>query len=197
LALFGERASEEVAELLRVAGIELHTGVVAERVEGRGLTTATGTIETDRVVALPHLLGPRLRGFPSDAEGFIPTDRHGLVEGLENVYAAGDATTFPIKQGGLATQQADAAAEAIAARLDASVRPREFEPVLRGLLMTGAIARYLDAEGGARPALWAPNSKVFGRYLLPYLGGVTTAEGLVPDESETVEADLAAGWARA
>ena len=38
---------------------------------------------------------------------------------LEAVYAAGDATDFPIKQGGLATQQADAVAERIAARAGA------------------------------------------------------------------------------
>jgi hypothetical protein len=31
------------------------------------------------------------------------------------VFAAGDATTFPIKQGSLAAQQADAVADAIAA----------------------------------------------------------------------------------
>ena len=40
---------------------------------------------------------------------------------MEGVYAAGDITTFPVKQGGIATQQADAAAEAIAAELGADV----------------------------------------------------------------------------
>ena len=47
--------------------------------------------------------------------GFVPVDPHGRVAGLERVYAAGDGTAFPIKQGGLATQQADAVAETIAA----------------------------------------------------------------------------------
>ena len=87
--------------------------------------------------------------------GFIPTDLHGLVEGELDVYAAGDATTCPIKQGGVATQQADAAAEAIAARLGAPVEPQPFRPVLRGLLLTGGEPRYMRAEvsGGAdRPA---------------------------------------------
>ena len=37
------------------------------------------------------------------------------MEGLDGVYAAGDATWYPIKQGGLAAQQADVVATAIAA----------------------------------------------------------------------------------
>ena len=195
LGIFGRRAGDAVAELLRDAGIELHTGVVAERVEPGGLLTDGGKIETDRVVALPRLLGPRLHGFPSDEHGFIPTDRHGLVEGLANVYAAGDATTFPIKQGGLATQEADAAAEAIAARLGADIDPQPFNPVLRGLLMTGKVARYLEstpgeeAGKGSQVALWSPASKIFGRYLLPYLGGVDPADGLVRGQDDAIEVE--------
>ena len=198
LNLFGDAATDAVAELLRTAGIELHTGVVPKRVEAGGLLTSEGKVETDRVVALPQLLGPRLHGLPSDEHGFIPTDRHGLVEGLSEVYAAGDATTFPIKQGGLATQEADAAAEAIAARLGAELEPQAFRPVLRGLLMTGMVARYLEgtpgeAAGKAQPALWSPTSKVFGRYLLRHFGGAEPGEGLVPEPEQAVEveADLA------
>jgi hypothetical protein len=49
--------------------------------------------------------------------------------------------------------------------------------VLRALLLSGGAARYLESapSGGsgeapaARVALWEPTSKVFGRYLLPYL----------------------------
>ena len=76
------------------------------------------------VVTLPRLAGPVLAGLPHDPEGFIPADLHGLVEGEHDVYAAGDATASPIKQGGIATQQADAAAEAIAARAGARHRSR-------------------------------------------------------------------------
>ena len=49
----------------------------------------------------------------------LPVDEHARVRGVGGVYAAGDATTFALKQGGLATQQADAAAETIAADLGA------------------------------------------------------------------------------
>ena len=147
-----------------------------------------GAVIGDTVISLPRLVGPGIPGLPSDAGGFLPTDAHGYVRGVERVLAAGDATTFPVKQGGLATQQADAAAAAIAQELGATAEARPFAPVLRGLLLTGGAPLYLraklDAEGGRRSgtarrrrltgevssrALWWPPGKVAGRYLAPYL----------------------------
>jgi sulfide:quinone oxidoreductase len=104
---------------------------------------------------------------------------HGRVRDVEGVYAAGDATAFPIKQGGIATQQADAAAHAIAAEAGADVEPEPFRPVLRGILLTGEAPRFMRAEvsGGrgedwevSESALWWPPAKVAARYLSPYLG---------------------------
>jgi sulfide:quinone oxidoreductase len=93
------------------------------------------------------------------------------------VYAVGDATAFPIKQGGLACQQADAVAESIATAAGAPVQPTRFRPVLRGKLMTGGRDRFLryGLAGGqgvgevSMQPLWWPPSKVAGRYLAPYL----------------------------
>ncbi len=65
------------------------------------------------------------------------------MAGAERVFAAGDVTAFPIKQGGIATQQADAAAEAIAAAAGCELEPAPFDPVLRGVLWTGGDPRYL------------------------------------------------------
>ena len=93
-----------------------------------------------------------------------------------NVWAAGDAIAFPVKQGGLASQQADAAAEAIAARAGADVLPEPFRPVLRGVLLTGrgnAWMRSASAGGGEgeaeRRALFWPPTKIAGRYISPFL----------------------------
>jgi sulfide:quinone oxidoreductase len=156
-----------------------------------------GSVPADRVVSLPGLRGPFLPGLPYGDGGFIPTDSHGLVEGEPDVYAAGDATTFPIKQGGLATQQADAAAEAIAARVGAEVDPTPYRPVLRGLLLTGSAPRYLRADlGGAgsdtsnasEHALWWPPSKIAGRWLAPYLA--LNSQELQAPEGVAVQADL-------
>jgi sulfide:quinone oxidoreductase len=98
------------------------------------------------------------------------------------VWAAGDTTNFPIKQGGLAAQQADVAAEAIAAEAGADVQPRPFHPVLRGVLLTGRgsqwIRRDLETDEGdtERHALWWPPTKIAGRYLAPYLTALAEAE---------------------
>ena len=153
-----------------------------------------GHVRAERVVALPRLVGPWLDGLPHDAWGFIPVDAHGVVPGARDVYAAGDVTSFPLKQGGLATQQADAAARAIAAAAGSGAERRPFRPVLRGLLVTGGPPIYMRAEPGAggessvaaqgdgesgpqwaagteadTRALWWPPSKIAGRYLGPYL----------------------------
>jgi sulfide:quinone oxidoreductase len=127
-------------------------------------------------VTLPLLRGPALAGLPCDADGFLPIDGHGAVRGVPDVYAAGDATDFPIKQGGLATQQADAVAAAIAARAGAPLTPAPFRPVLRGMLITSERPHYLEADvtsrGGSYAAdmpLWWPPMKVAGRYLAPFL----------------------------
>jgi sulfide:quinone oxidoreductase len=131
----------------------------------------------DHVVALPSMRGPGIRGIPLTVSGFIATDRHGGVLGAEDVYAAGDGTAFPVKQGGLAAQQADAAAAAIAAAAGADVEPAPFAPVLRGQLLTGSEPHYLRYDltrpgtesVTAESPLWWPASKVAARNLTPYL----------------------------
>ena len=179
LQLFGAAASAAVRALLDERGISFHGGRYPSEARDGELTVVPGpSIAADRVVSLPRLGGPFFPGLPHDAEGFIPTDLHGLVEGAADVYAAGDATTCPIKQGGVATQQADAVAAAIAARVGAPVEAAPFRPVMRGLLLTGGAPRFMRAEvaGGAdhpplasTHALWWPPSKIAGHWLAPYL----------------------------
>jgi sulfide:quinone oxidoreductase len=179
LELFGTPASQTVRELLEERGVELHVSRYPSGFEDGTLSLVPDdSLAADRVVSLPTLMGPHLAGLRADPAGFIPVDLHGLVRGEQDVYAAGDATNSAIKQGGLATQQADAAAEAIAARAGADVDPQPFRPVLRGLLLTGATPRYMRAEvSGGRGedwrvsdhALWWPPSKIAGKRLAPYL----------------------------
>jgi sulfide:quinone oxidoreductase len=180
LQLFGHLATEAVGALLDARGIELHTAAHASEVgEGELRLFPEGAIEADRVIALPRLAGPRIHGVPQTVEGFVPVDSHGRVPGLDDVLAAGDITTFPVKQGGIATQQADAAAETIAALAGAAIVPQPFQPVLRGLLLTGGKPRYLrhDLSDEYDPVsaadtepLWWPPAKIVGRHLAPFLG---------------------------
>jgi sulfide:quinone oxidoreductase len=180
LGIFGNKATEAVAAELAAAGVEIVTGAYVQRREAGHLEIQPGArrLEVDSVVALPRATGPRVPGLPADDAGFIPTDEHGRVAGLQRVWAAGDGTDFPIKQGGLAAQQADAAASSIAALAGAGVAPEPFRPVLRGVLMTGEAPQFMssdiaggggEGQAGARP-LWWPPVKIAGRYLAPYLG---------------------------
>jgi len=180
LAVFGSAASRMLRNLLADRGIALRAGVCAEKIQsGKLHLQPSATLDVDEVVTLAQLEGPALPGLPCDAAGFIAVDEHSRVSGLEDVYAAGDGTTFSIKQGGLATQQADAAAEAIAAQVGATVTPSPIRPTLRGALLTGIAPIYLRAQIGgsghsfetAANPLWWPPSKIAGRYLAPYLAG--------------------------
>lgn len=195
LELFGPAGATAISPMLEARGIILRTWSHPARVRDRALVLlGGGEIFVDRVVTLPVLEGPRIHGLPHDRHGFVPVDAHGRVAGVADIYAAGDITAFPLKQGGLAAQQADAVAEVIAAAAGAAVTPEPFAPVLRGLLMTGGAPLYLRCEpqrlareatvaiearrprrnggGGsaaAAQALWWPPAKVAGRYLAPYL----------------------------
>lgn len=200
LHLFGEEASAAVRALLEERGIVLHTQAYpAEAREGELLLVGGDVLPADRVVALPRLQGQRIGGIPQTFEGFIPVDSHGRVIGTSDVYAAGDITTFTVKQGGIAAQQAEAAAESIAAAWGIAIEPRPFRPVLRGLLLTGDGPRYLHGEltGGAGVAsaepLWWPPAKIVGRYLAPFLAQVTgtgVASEPEPGSGVPVEVEL-------
>jgi sulfide:quinone oxidoreductase len=184
LQLFGPAGSDALRTLLSARGIALHTGAYPVAVvDGELRVVPLGGIPADRVVALPRLRGPRIDGLPQTAEGFVPVDEHGRVLGIPDVYAAGDVTAFPVKQGGIAAQQADAAAEAIAASAGASLVPKPFRPVLRGLLLTGARPRYLRHDltrAGERwtlsdEPLWWPPAKIVGRYFAPFMADLASS----------------------
>lgn len=181
LAIFGTQASEGVQALLKKAQIDTITSAYAEVPERGEIAISPGDrhLRAERIVALPELYGPSVRGIPLSEHGFIRVDRFGRVDGLDGVYAAGDATDFAIKQGGVGAQQADVVAESIAAQAGADVEPQPFHPIVRGILLTYDKPRYLKAqitgghgfssEFGTEPLWEPPVSKISARYLAPYL----------------------------
>ena len=193
LHVFGLEASEAVLSLLGERGIAVHTHVYPSNFRDEQLILVPdGVVEADRVVALPRLEGQRIDGILQTRDGFIPVDTHGRVAGMSDVYAAGDITSFPIKQGGIAAQQADAVADAIAVAAGADILPSPFRPILRGLLLTGSEARYLrrdlarpgDASWASPEPLWWPPAKIAGRHLAPFLAAAAGAAfpSEVPEE---------------
>jgi sulfide:quinone oxidoreductase len=180
LAVFGPGPSDDVRELLEQAGITVRCSVHADVPQKGRVVLHPGDDEVlcDRIVTLARMRGNAIKSLPHDENGFLPIDNHGGVTGVDDVYAAGDGTNFPVKQGGIACQQADAVAEVIAKSAGASLEPRSFRPVLRGQLITGRESRFMrtslsgregDTAQSSPETLWWPPSKIAGRYLAPYL----------------------------
>jgi sulfide:quinone oxidoreductase len=204
LAMFGPAASEAMESLLAEAVVEVRTGAYVDAfADGELVLGADRPISVDAAVALPKLRGSRIEGIPQTVDGFIPVDSAARVVGPRDVYAAGDITSFPVKQGGIAAQQAEVAATTIAISAGADIESRTFRPVLRGVLLTGAAPRYLRREitGGfgetstvGTEPLWWPPAKIVGRYLAPFLASLAGVEappvGPAPSGSLQVEVEL-------
>jgi sulfide:quinone oxidoreductase len=204
LAVFGASASETVAEVLAGCNIAVQTQTTPVVFRDGALVVVPGqAIRTQQVVSIPVPEGRQIPGIRQDGRGFVPVDEYGRVEGRDDVFAVGDMTAFPIKQGGIAAQQADAAAEWIAALAGAEIESRPFRPVLRGLLLTGLRPRFLRSDPLAGSSevdmepLWWPPGKIAGRYLAPFLAehlGLSTEPppGLL-DEARAHEVEVELG----
>jgi sulfide:quinone oxidoreductase len=180
LAIFGSTASDAVVDLLAAANVETISSAYAEVPSDREVVISPGDrhLKVDRVIALPELHGPGVRGIPLGEHGFIRVDPHCRVPDVECIYAAGDATDFPIKHGGIGSQQADVVAQSIAAQAGASVTAQRFNPEIHGMLLTHEKPRYLTAHitGGrgfsseiSDKPTWSPGRKIVAKYLAPYL----------------------------
>jgi sulfide:quinone oxidoreductase len=186
LGIFGPQASAALQEDLDEAGVRVVTGATVRQAEDGKLEIEQDKrpVDAQRVISLPEAAGRAIAGVPGDERGFVPTDRFGRVEGMASVWAAGDAIAYPIKQGGLAAQEADVVAQSIAAAAGADVEPKPFQPVLRGVLLTGRGSAWMrheltdEDEGTAsRHALFWPPTKIAGRYLSPFLASRDEAQG--------------------
>ena len=175
LELLGPAARDAVMPRLDALGIELVTAVQPRAVAAGGLQLDDGTIvPAAHVVTLADVVARPVAGLAVDRLGFVPVDGYGCVAGEDRVYAAGEVTSFPLRQGGIAAQQADVVAATIAARYAGAEPPAPFAPVLRGRLTTSGAPLYLQARPSGQSlashrALWSPPEKVAGRYLAPYL----------------------------
>jgi sulfide:quinone oxidoreductase len=178
LEVFGELVSTGVGALLVARQIEFVSGFPISHARGSLGLAGGRRVPADIAIALPRMRGPHMLGLPSDPEGFLPVDEQGRVVGVHDVWAAGDAISFPVKQGGLATQQGGAAASSIAAALGASVEVEQFRPVLRAVLVGSEQPWFLRAElERGRPLtseisatpMWSEPGKLVGRRLAPYL----------------------------
>jgi sulfide:quinone oxidoreductase len=204
LEMLGSVASEAVREELVRAGVELLTGVEVRdpeaasderggdafssmvarisqrkrRPRGEQVTLQlepVSALSVDRAVFLPAVHGPRIRGLEHDDAGFLEIDGNARVAGSASVYAAGDVTTISPRHSTSAANQADAAAESIAAGAGADLTPTPWSTVLHGILalpphFPGAQGSpWLDGDEPVAHCLWWPPGHVSGRHLASYL----------------------------
>jgi sulfide:quinone oxidoreductase len=125
-------------------------------------TAAGAAIPSDATVAVPVIRPSAFSGVPVDDEGFIVVDDFCRVGNERSVFAAGDCTNLPLKQGGIASQQADTAAAGIAAMVGAEVEPTPLRPQLRALLFTGE-NRFPSASPAVTPSLMRRSKRATSR----------------------------------
>jgi sulfide:quinone oxidoreductase len=194
LAIFGAAATEAVGKLLGRMRVQTITSAYVEVPRATQVVINPGDrrIEVDRVIALPELYGPAVRGLPAGENGFIRVNPYGQVPGTGPIFAAGDATEFAVKHGGIAAQQADSAASSIAALAGAAVTPDPFQPVIRGMLLTDGKPLYLTSRitGGhgfssevTETPGWSPPAKIVAKYLAQYLDTQDQAADTGPSAS--------------
>ncbi len=154
LSILGSRAADLVSRELAGAGVEVVSDDRAVFESGRltAVVEESGKrLDVSRVIALPSLRGSPIPGVPADTDGFIPVDGHCRAIGVPDVWAAGDGTAFPLKSGGFASEQADIAAESIAAAAGADVEPHAFDLGARGDLVGLPAGRFLEASLNSEP----------------------------------------------
>lgn len=128
---FGPGVHESLQQELRERGIGARRHQHPERAEkGALIFPEKGRLPFDLLIAAPASVATvRWGALPTDEQGFLRTDLASRqVEDHPSVYAVGDASDYPVKQGFLALLQADAAAEHWTARLRGDEPAFSFEP---------------------------------------------------------------------
>jgi sulfide:quinone oxidoreductase len=189
LSAFGEETGAALSRLLERADISVRTSTRAEiagphRVR---LGADDAKLLPDRIVTLPVITGPNVRGMPgAGVDRFLDVDEYCRVRDTDGViFAAGDATDLPVKQGGVGAQQADTAAAGIAHLAGVGDAPPPLRPVIRARLLTGGpplyLAAHLIAGRGWRAELfdrppWRLEQKVVAEELGEYLDRLGSSE---------------------
>ncbi len=94
----GERAVQGLLDRLEKLGVTPHLGHPIERFEPDKVVTKGGEIPSDLTIFMPGMTGPAFLDdseLPVTESGHVPVDERAKVDGLEAVYAVGDAAAFP------------------------------------------------------------------------------------------------------
>jgi sulfide:quinone oxidoreductase len=131
----GQNAVERMLGEMQRRGIETHLGHKLKSFENHVVTTEGGEIPADLILFMPGMTGPAWIAdspLPISPGGMIRAEATAAVTGMERVYVAGDAGSFPgpewmPKQAHMADLQAVAAARNIALNLDGKPATETFK----------------------------------------------------------------------
>jgi hypothetical protein len=163
---FGPLLHDLILERFEARQIVHETGITLTKVEeGIAHFANRDALPFDLMVTFPPTAAAvPFPSLPADERGYLSTQlatRH--VTGLSAVFAAGDATDFPIKQAFLALLQADAIAEGIAADIQGRLPRFVFEPVSKFVMEEFDTGLYAQApftdDGELRVAVDSPDYK--------------------------------------
>ena len=137
-ARMGEKAVGRILGEVSKRGIHTHFGHKMKAIEADKVVTEGGETPSDLTLFIPGMTGPDWAadsGLPLSEGGFIRGNAQAQVEGVEGVYVAGDAGSFPgpewkPKQAHMADLQAETAAKNLMARLQGRAETYTFKTEL-------------------------------------------------------------------
>lgn len=140
----GMKAVSKLLDEMKKRGIETHLGHKLQSFENNIVKTEGGEIPADLIMFMPGMTGPAwIQGtpLPLSPGGMVRADAMARVEGMERVYVAGDAGSFPgpewmPKQAHMADLQAAAAAKNIALNLAGKPAREKFKVELLCIIDT-------------------------------------------------------------
>lgn len=163
----GEAAVHKLLGYMQRQGIETQLGAKLLRFEPNRVVTEASSFEADLILFMPGLTGPAWlqdSDLPRSPGNFIQADARCRVRGLERVFVAGDAGSFPgpewmPKQAHQADLQATTVAANIAAEWAGDAGQQEFRAELICLvdMLDRGMLIYRDAER----SLVLPQSRAF------------------------------------
>ena len=131
----GEKAVKALLAEMKKRGIDTHLGHKIQSFENNIIKTEGGEIDADLILFMPGMTGPawvQSSPLPLSEGGFIKADGKAQVAGMERVYVAGDAGSYPgpgwmPKQAHMADLQAKAAVKNIKLNLAGKVASEQFK----------------------------------------------------------------------
>ena len=178
----GQNAVKRMIGEMERRGIETHLGHKLKSFENHVVTTEGGEIPADLIMFMPGMTGPAwIQGspLPLSPGGMIRAEATAAVVGLERVYVAGDAGSFPgpdwmPKQAHMADLQATAAARNIALNLDGKPATETFKVEL--LCIIDSLEKGILVYRGEKRSLALPSmralhwtKRIFERIYLRHL----------------------------